>query len=198
MASGVAAPRFSQFDWLPQVAARGQVSHLPAAATPPLDVVVCKLGYATPVIDGCRVAGATLAYDDGDPDERTADHRDNLAKLDFILPGFASAIDPATLRGRVGFRPMSPDRLPIVGAVPDAVAASPNTRLHNLARHPGLWCVQGFGARGIVWSALMADLLVSRIEGDPLPLERDLVDALDPGRFLLRGARRSAPASDAG
>ena len=48
--------------------------------------------------------------------------------------------------------------------------------------------MQGFGARGITWSALMADLLVSRLEGDPLPLERDLVDALDPGRFLIRGA----------
>ena len=51
--------------------------------------------------------------------------------------------------------------------------------------------MQGFGARGITWSALMADLLVSRIEGDPLPLERDLVDALDPGRFLIRSARKS-------
>ncbi|MGB8241567.1 MAG: hypothetical protein WCE66_11085, partial [Azonexus sp.] len=68
-------------------------------------------------------------------------------------------------------------------------------RLHSLPRLPGLWCVQGFGARGITWSALMADLLVSRLEGDPLPLERDLVDALDPGRFLIRGARHAEPAA---
>jgi tRNA 5-methylaminomethyl-2-thiouridine biosynthesis bifunctional protein len=33
-------------------------------------------------------------------------------------------------------------------------------------------------------------LLVSQLEGDPLPLENDLVDALDPARFLLRDARR--------
>jgi tRNA 5-methylaminomethyl-2-thiouridine biosynthesis bifunctional protein len=56
--------------------------------------------------------------------------------------------------------------------------------------------MQGFGARGIVWSALMADLLVSRLEGEPLPLETDLVDACDPGRFLLKAARRSADESD--
>ena len=105
-------------------------------------------------------------------------------------------VDPATLAGRVGFRPMSPDRLPIVGPVPDPAAASPNTRLHNLPRQPGLWCVQGFGARGIVWSALMADLLVSRLEGEPLPLESDLVDACDPGRFLLKAARRNTEESD--
>ena len=34
----------------------------------------------------------------------------------------------------------------------------------------------------------MADLLLSRLEGEPLPLENDLVDAVDPGRFCLRAA----------
>jgi type II restriction/modification system DNA methylase subunit YeeA len=41
-----------------------------------------------------------------------------------------------------------------------------------MPRQPGLWCVQGFGARGIVWSALMADLLVSQSKASPLPLEK--------------------------
>ena len=196
MASGVAAPRFEQFAWLPQRAARGQVSHLPADATPPLDVVLFQIGYAMPEIDGIRLIGASLSYDDDEAGERVADHSDNLARLRLTLPGFAAGIDPATLHGRVGLRPMSPDRLPIVGPVPEALPAGSNTRLHALARQPGLWCVQGYGARGIVWSALMADLLVSQLEGDPLPLERDLVDALDPGRFLLRSARRAEAESD--
>ena len=191
MASGVAAPRFSQFAWLPQIAARGQVSHLPATDLPPLPIVVSQRAYAIPAINGFCLTGATLTYDDEEAGERVADHRENLAQLDLTLPGFAAGIDPAQLHGRVGFRPLSPDRLPIVGPVPAPVAAGANSRLHNLPRLPGLWCVQGYGARGITWSALMADLLVSRIEGDPLPLERDLVDALDPGRFLIRGARRA-------
>ncbi len=42
----------------------------------------------------------------------------------------------------------------------------------------------------------MADLLVSRLEGEPLPLESDLVNACDPGRFLLKAARRSNEESD--
>ena len=70
-------------------------------------------------------------------------------------------------------------------------APGAGSRLVDLPRQPGLWCAQGYGARGITWAALMAELLASRLEGAPLPLERDLVDALDPGRFLLRGARRS-------
>jgi len=28
------------------------------------------------------------------------------------------------------------------------------------------------------------------VEGEPLPVESDLADAADPGRFLLRRARR--------
>jgi len=190
MASGVAAAHFSQFAWLPQIAARGQVSHLPATATPPLEIVLCKHGYAVPAVDGHCLIGATLSLYDDEAGERLDDHRANLAQLELTLPGFAAAIDPGQLAGRVGFRPLSPDRLPIVGPVPAASAAGINSRLHSLPRLPGLWCAQGYGTRGITWSALMADLLVSRIEGDPLPLERDLVDALDPGRFLVRCTRR--------
>jgi tRNA 5-methylaminomethyl-2-thiouridine biosynthesis bifunctional protein len=33
-------------------------------------------------------------------------------------------------------------------------------------------------------------MLASLIEGEPLPLEGDLADALDPGRFVLKQARR--------
>jgi tRNA 5-methylaminomethyl-2-thiouridine biosynthesis bifunctional protein len=84
---------------------------------------------------------------------------------------------------------MSPDRLPIVGAVPYAPDAPERPRRF---RHPpvcpGLWCAQGFGSRGIVWSALMADFLVSRMAGAPLPLPYDLARALAPERFLPSNA----------
>lgn len=196
IAGGTEATRLAPLAWLPQRSARGQVSHLPAAATPPLPHVVCKLGYAMPEIDGLRLIGATLQAGDDDRSLRTEDHRENLARLNLSLPGFAAGVEPETLAGRVGFRPMSPDRLPIVGPVPNPAAAPANARLHALPRIPGLWCMQGFGARGIVWSALMADLLVSRIEGEPLPLENDLVDACDPGRFLLKPPRRQVAADD--
>ncbi len=196
MAGGVGAPRFAQFAWLPQHAARGQVSHLPADGSPSLPTVLFQIGYAMPEIDGIRLIGASTSYDDDEPEARATDHADNLARLRLTLPDFAAGVDPATVDGRVGFRPMSPDRLPIVGAVPEAGPAAANARLPTLPRQAGLWCLQGFGARGIVWSALMADLLVSQLEGEPLPLERDLVDALDPGRFLLRSVRRGTGEAD--
>ena len=196
MAAGTGTSRFAQFAWLPRLSARGQVSHLPAEATKPLDKVVFRHAYAMPAVDGIRLIGATSQLDDDNPDVRPDDHAENLHQINRSLPGFTGPIDPARLDGRVGFRPMSPDRLPIVGAVPDNISASPNTRLHALPRLPGLWCMQGFGARGIVWSALMADLLLSRLEGEPLPLEMDLVDAVDPGRFLIRPIHHAEEESD--
>nr|MBL8411538.1 bifunctional tRNA (5-methylaminomethyl-2-thiouridine)(34)-methyltransferase MnmD/FAD-dependent 5-carboxymethylaminomethyl-2-thiouridine(34) oxidoreductase MnmC [Dechloromonas sp.] len=185
IAAGAGATRLAQLDWLPQYTARGQVSHLPAELSAPIRTVVLgRQGYAIPEVDGLRLIGATSQEGDTDTRERLADHADNLEGIHQLLPGFATAIAPDTISGRVGLRPMSPDRLPIVGAVPDASRSG--NRLLTWPRLPGLWCVQGFGARGIVWSALMADLLLSRIENDPLPLENDLVDALDPARFLIR------------
>jgi tRNA 5-methylaminomethyl-2-thiouridine biosynthesis bifunctional protein len=78
----------------------------------------------TPAIDGLRCAGATFAVDDDEAALRVADHAENLAKLDFILPGYSQWPASRALAGRVGFRPLSPDRLPMIGAVADAGASS--------------------------------------------------------------------------
>ncbi|HRD90637.1 MAG TPA: hypothetical protein PK752_20630, partial [Accumulibacter sp.] len=62
--------------------------------------------------------------------------------------------------------------------------------LADLRRVPGLFMINGFGARGIVWSALAGELLACLIERSPPPLAADLVAAVDPGRFLLRRQRQ--------
>lgn len=182
--------RFALAEHLPLRAARGQVSHLPAAAGSPPDVVVCRSGYVTPAIDGVRCVGATFSVDDGELGLRLADTVENLVKLDFILPGHGGGLSAAALGGRVGFRPLAPDRLPMIGAVGDAAAIDPEhpaRRLAEVPRVPGLYLNNGFGARGIVWSALAGELLACLISGEAPPLPDDLVDAVDPGRFLLRG-----------
>ncbi|MNC98955.1 tRNA 5-methylaminomethyl-2-thiouridine biosynthesis bifunctional protein MnmC [compost metagenome] len=64
--------------------------------------------------------------------------------------------------------------------------------LPDLPRRHGLYCVTGFASRGLTWSSLAGELVASLIEGEPLPLEGDLADAIDPARFVLRQLRRSA------
>lgn len=188
LANGAAITRIAQAAALPVVAARGQVSLLKAEPGSAPDVMVCRGGYVSPAIDGLRAAGATFAVDDEDVELREADHAENLDRLEAMLPGFAAEV----VGGRVGFRPASPDRLPIVGAVADVSQAHGDT-LAAVPRHRSLYAVSGFGARGLVWSALVAEMLASQLNNEPLPLERELVEAMDPARYVLRppGKRRT-------
>ena len=168
IANGIDAPALVPDLKLPIRVGRGLVSHVPEAATPPFGIVATRLGYVTPAVDGIRCAGATMASGDRDSAPRLDDHVENLYRLEMLLPGFGRGLDPAQLGGRVSFRPMSPDRLPIVGP---------------LSANDHLWIIDGFGARGLVFSAICAELLASQICGEPLPLEADLVTALAPARF---------------
>lgn len=189
LAAGVGIGHFQQAQGLPVVSARGQVSLLDAAADSAPKVVVCCGGYVSPAVDGLRCAGATFDVDDPDTQLREHDHRENLAKLEAMLPGYTAPLANTPLAGRVGFRPASPDRLPMIGAVPIPAAVPSSTQPAEVARHPGLYAISGFGARGLVWAALAGELLAAQLNGEPLPLERDLCEAVDPARFVLRPAR---------
>lgn len=192
LASGAQAHLLEQAQVLPINRVRGQVSHLPAGSIPHLEHAVCCEGYLTPAVGGIHCLGASYAYDAGD-ELRLSEHADNLKRLARILPEAGAGLDPATLDGRVGFRAATPDRLPLVGALPDAdVPLAQDARLGGLARQPGLHGLLGLGSRGLVWASLAAEALASQLDGDPLPLEADLLAALDPARFLLRQQRRGA------
>jgi tRNA 5-methylaminomethyl-2-thiouridine biosynthesis bifunctional protein len=183
---------------LPLMPIRGQVSYLPAAVAdairPPLRHVVCRSGYITPPAAGTVCIGASFDSGDTDMGIRAADHAGNLQRLDELLPGAAEGIDPAQLEGRVGLRTAAPDRLPLVGTLPDMEAGDDSSAtLDTLPRKAGLHALLGLSARGMVWAPLAAELLASQINGDPLPFERDLVRAIDPARFQLRALRRGKP-----
>ena len=159
---------------------------------PQLPLVVCREAYVTPAADGIVCAGATYDNDD-DRALRASSQRENLARLAEIVPGahVAALIDTAPLAGRVGFRSAAPDRLPLAGALPDVESAGRLEHLRDVPRHPGLYGLLGYASRGLIWAPLMAELLVSQLEGAPAPVEAALAEALDPGRFLLKQRRRS-------
>ena len=109
------------------------------------------------------------------------------------------------LIGRVGLRWASDDRLPIIGAVPASVAermasgfvgaGSPRfDQPRFVARAPGLFVCCALGSRGIASAAFGAEVLAAAIAAAPLPAEADLLDAIDPARFLTRGFRRDEAA----
>ena len=149
-------------------AVRGQVTYLPPSPARALEVIVSGTGYVAPIPEGGHCIGASYHHDDDDSSVRIADHRDNLARAESMLPGFAAGLRAADLGGWTGFRATVPDRLPIFGATSVA----------------GVHMATGLGSRGLLWGPLGAELLACELEGEPLPLERDMAGAISPRRFL--------------
>jgi tRNA 5-methylaminomethyl-2-thiouridine biosynthesis bifunctional protein len=169
---------------LPLSAIRGQVTHIAEGSVPNLPVVLCREAYLTPASDGIHSAGASYD-DDGDAALRQSSQDENVRKLRSLL-GDPDAASAAPLLGRVGFRCVAPDRLPLVGALPDPRPTGRLERLRDMPRQPGLYGLLGYASRGLTWAPLAAELLAAQLEGEPIPIELALLQAMDPARFLLR------------
>lgn len=175
---------------------RGQLSFVPQTGAGGLRIVVSGVGYALPPMEGIMPAGSTYEPDDEPLLPRAEAHAANLARLARLLPGLPPVPAPELLDGQEALRAVARDRLPLIGAIPDLVEARrrklslAGAQLADLPRRPDLYCATGFGSRGIIWSALAAELLASQLEGEPLPLESDLSAAVDPARFVIRSLRQ--------
>ncbi len=180
---------------------RGQVTWFDSPAH--LRHPVAGHGYALTQASGQLLCGASSqpgehpGHDAGsdttaDAQPRDSDHQFNLQRL-AALTGIAPA-PGAALHGRVGWRHLTDDRLPLVGAVPGALQAqAPQLeRLRDVAREPDLWMLAGLGGRGFTWAPLLGEVVAARAGAGPRPREAALLDAADPARHLLRQARRQA------
>jgi tRNA 5-methylaminomethyl-2-thiouridine biosynthesis bifunctional protein len=170
---------------------RGQLTwfHSPA----PLQCPVTGHGYAVSLPDGRLLCGASQ-HPVQAPDQDDLVQEDealNLARLHW-LTGLGPA-KGSVLGGRVSWRAHTPDRLPLIGPAPRLELA-----LHNrqdqarfIPRHPGLFIIGALGSRGLLWAPLASRLLAAWLDATPMPLEADLVDALDPCRWWVRQSRRA-------
>ncbi len=118
-------------------------------------------------------AGAT--FERGEEDlppsaaEQAQAHALNRQRLQDLLPQADALLaaqwdDPTQLHSWAGVRCTTPDRLPFVGPVDDAL--------------PGLWVCTGMGARGLTRAALCGELLAALLHGEPLPMDAALARAL--------------------
>jgi tRNA 5-methylaminomethyl-2-thiouridine biosynthesis bifunctional protein len=198
LANAVDALRFADVGADALRLVRGQQTYLPAPPFRAPRVVVGGDGYVLPAIDGVAVAGATYDLDSLDPTPDAMSHAVNLDRAEHMLPGSTANLDVAAVSGDVGFRCVASDRLPLVGAMIDVIAARAQSEAlsgahaSDLPRIHGLYAAFAFASRGLVWTLLAAEMLASQLEGEPLPLEGVVVDAIDPGRFALHRLRRGA------
>ncbi|MFC0402456.1 bifunctional tRNA (5-methylaminomethyl-2-thiouridine)(34)-methyltransferase MnmD/FAD-dependent 5-carboxymethylaminomethyl-2-thiouridine(34) oxidoreductase MnmC [Paraburkholderia rhizosphaerae] len=201
------AARLAGLRYAPTRSVRGQLTLLPAGTLAALRVPVIGEGYAVPLAAGSTLAGATYDVDDPDTALRAQAHVENIERVARMLPSLADELASAPieaghlqqpshgLTGRVAFRCVTSDRLPMIGTLADETAAIANAATlrgawpRDLPRTPGLFGAFAYGSRGLVWAALGAELIASQLEGEPWPIERELAEAIDPARFLLRALR---------
>ena len=208
IAGALETRRLDQTRWLEDHLnpVRGQISFLPEetmekfSGGSKIKCVLSHKGYITPACYGMHVFGATFDRDDTQTDLRMDDHAFNITHLGKILPGIADKLSPDMLKGRASLRTTTIDHLPLIGPAPDFdtyLAAygdidkgKKGARYIDAPYHKDVYICTGFGARGLIGAPLAAEILASEICDMPLPLEKDLMHAVHPARFIIRGLKR--------
>jgi len=194
--------RFTQSSHLPLKAIRGQITHLPSTAeSSGLKTVLCADGYISPSRQGQHHLGASFRFDRLDTAASAEENLSNLDLLAALSPQLASSYadfrpQAEQLQARAALRCTAPDYLPLVGPVADitdfaeryAVLAKDASQQPTTAAlwHQGLYINAAHGSRGLISCPLSGELVAAWITGEPLPLPRDLAEAVHPSRFMLR------------
>lgn len=202
LANAADAMRLAGCAHWPVRTARGQLSLYPQAAAPADQratlprMALAGDGYVLPEIDGRAVFGASTHDGDRTAEARLSDHLWNLQRLNRLCRQ-AAPLCVERLQAQVGWRCISSDRLPIIGAMPDEAAAAQPAPIDARAvpRQAGLYLFTALGSRGIGWAAVGARQLAADMAATPAPLPRSLSSRIDPARFVLR-AQHTARGSD--
>ncbi|MBB5190603.1 tRNA 5-methylaminomethyl-2-thiouridine biosynthesis bifunctional protein [Silvimonas terrae] len=189
LANAAAAKSLLQATELPLTASTRSTTLIAQGALPGATTGISGAGYVTPALAGWHTAGAAIVQ----PGQQAAAAQENIRRTESLFT-HCEVTPTQTGLTRLCVRPGSTDRLPLVGALP--LPADAQTRAHQLfhiRRHPGLYGLLGLGSRGLTFAPLAAEILAAELSGEPLPVERDLVQAIDPARFLLRALRKGLP-----
>jgi len=191
-----------QTHWLPVERVRGQAMQVDETnESSRLKQVVCYDGYLCPADRGLHSLGATYDHENDDTEASELQNEDLFRRLRRWVPGMKLEYRGGE-KSRVSFRTMSRDRLPICGALAELDAFERNREAvskktwEKSGLLPNFYVNVGHGSRGLISCLLCGELLAAELNNEPLPLERDLVQALHPSRFLARLVSQGLPLTD--
>lgn len=184
---------------------RGQVSHLDAIEqTKKLKTVLCYSGYITPAKNNQHCIGASFIKGDSSTEIRAIEHQRNLERLQLGLgdPSWFGELKVPS-EGKASIRCASVDHLPLIGAVPDFAAYHESySELYKglkPQRYPlppdydNLYILSALGARGLCSAPLGAQIIAAQMSNAPYPVPNRVLDALNPGRGLIKALKRNKP-----
>ncbi|QLG87696.1 bifunctional tRNA (5-methylaminomethyl-2-thiouridine)(34)-methyltransferase MnmD/FAD-dependent 5-carboxymethylaminomethyl-2-thiouridine(34) oxidoreductase MnmC [Chitinibacter bivalviorum] len=186
LANATAALQLWPDQYLPLSESWRAVTQIPADTVPSALPSCAGSSYLTAEWNGFRSLGAAPYLEDSAGTTQNA----NLASLQRMLPELP-AINDYRSYTRICARPNSLDRLPLIGQLHTMNEDLKSVhQLYQMPREDGLYCALGFGSRGITWHALAAEIIAAQLNHEPMPIERSLLNAIDPARFLLRTLRK--------
>jgi len=112
-------------------------------------------GYALPLAEGLLLGATHQHWDEGNPFELTV--KDDIQNLEMFENFTGLKALKSEQVSRASVRVNTPDTLPLMGDVEE-----------------GLWLLTGLGSRGFVFAPLLAEAIVSKICGDPMPISKQV------------------------
>ncbi|RUM31403.1 MAG: bifunctional tRNA (5-methylaminomethyl-2-thiouridine)(34)-methyltransferase MnmD/FAD-dependent 5-carboxymethylaminomethyl-2-thiouridine(34) oxidoreductase MnmC [Alteromonas sp.] len=202
LALGAGAVNASDFNSLSLRPVRGQVEAIPTQMPiEQLNTVLCHKGYMTPVFEGRHALGSTYVKNDLSTDVRGDETEMNLATHEQALAStdIVQALQHDG-KARAATRLGSPDHQPVVGALHNFDSLKEHYTMLGVGKPltsapvlpssvvSTLTCL---GSRGLTTAPLMAEVLVSSLCKEPLPLSNELLNAVNTSRFMTREAMRN-------
>jgi len=161
--------------------------------------VVNAGSYITPEHDGVHHVGAS--YRTAETSMSAVDDTETAGLLDAFRSFVAAQGDYPAESVWVGERGIAGDRMPVIGACPDAdffyryysdiAKGDARKRYPAAAYRPGLFLSLGHGSRGFTTSYLAAEIIASQLCGDPLPVSVPVMDVVSAARLLIRTLKDS-------
>lgn len=210
VANGFGANKLAQLSDLPLRSVRGQITYVPStpASSTLLKHALNYEGYITPAKEGFHCVGATFHPKSTDTEFHAQDHDTNLTNLQHTVPSLANTLfegkgspaNPPLEQGRVAFRCQTPDYLPMIGPMPNIedFKSDYNDLRKGIVKRdfplgsylPNCYVNLAHGSRGITSSLMGAEIIACFLNSEPQPLDQEVLDILNPARFIIRGLKR--------